>query len=459
MKKLSLRSLIMLALAALFVFGLAVFCFFYFGNASDWAMYAGNPHVYTDGEFTRGGEITDCNSNVLAKTENNRRVYSDNYYYRVSTLHAVGDSAGFISTGAQNAFRKQLTGYNFVTGLFSTGKGYNNIKLTIDADVNSAAYNALSGYSGTVGVCNYKTGEMICMVTTPSFDISDETETEKAINGEYDGVFINRFLSSSYAPGSTFKMITAAAAIDTFSDAYTRTYTCKGGCEIEGETVKCTGYHENITLKEAFAVSCNSYFSQLAVDLGKSKLTEYAEKFGFNRTFYLDGIKALKSSFDVSDARTIELGWAGIGQYTDMQNPLQYLTAVCAVAGNGTPVKPYIIKEITSADGSVIKRGSTSYTGRVISESTAKKVRELMDGATEITYGKSFFGSLDVCGKTGTAEVDGKTPHAEFIGFCADEEYPFAFVVVVEEGGSGNDIAKTVANTVLQAAKQSYDNK
>ena len=456
MKRLSLRSFILVALSTLFLAGLVLFLVFYAVNSTDWAMYSGNTHIYTDGEFTGGGKITDNVGTVLCETKDGKRVFHTNQNIRRATLHAVGDANGFISTGANTAFRKQLSGYNFLTGLFSITQKYNNIQLTINADVQVAALNALSGYKGTVGVYNYKTGELICMVSTPTYDVNSESDTKKAKDGGYEGVFVNRFLSSTYAPGSTFKIITAAAAIDTFDDAYERTYTCKGGCEIEGETVKCTGYHGEISLEKAFAVSCNSYFSSLSVDLGKNILTKYAEKFGFNKSASLDGIEAKMGSYEVKDARTIELGWSGIGQYKDMQNPLSYLTSVGAIANGGVPKKPYIIKRITNASGLTVK-GSTAKNGsRVLSTDTAKKVADLMDGAVEITYKKSYFEGLDVCGKTGTAEVDGKIPHSEFVGFCKDEKYPFAFIVVVEEGGSGNDLAKYIANCTLQAAKTAY---
>ena len=459
MKQLSLRSGIMLIIAMMFVLGLLLFCVIYFTNASNWVMHPANSHLYTNGEFTEGGSVYDCNGTVLAKTQNNKRVFNADRSIRLSTLHAVGDANGFISTGVQTAFREELAGYNLITGLFPKKKSYNNITLTIDAEVSAAALSALGSYSGTIGMYNYKTGELLCMVSTPTYDVESESDTEKAINGEYEGVFMNRFLSSTYAPGSTFKIVTAAAAIDTLPDAYTRKYTCKGGCTIGGETVKCTGYHGDISLEQAFAVSCNSYFSSLAVDLGKDTMTRYARKFGFGKSYSIDGIEAAKSSYDVENARKIELGWSGIGQYNDMANPLQYLTSVGAIANGGTPIKPYFIKQIENSSGITVSKGKATKGNTVVSESTAEKLTELMRGATEITYGKSFFGSLNVCGKTGTAEVDGRTPHAEFVGFCTDEDYPFAFVVVVEEGGSGNSIAKSAANTVLQAAKLSYDSK
>ncbi len=460
MKKLSLRAIFMNFLSVAFVLGLALFCVIYFTSAPTWVLHPTNNHIYKQGEFVNGGKIFDRNGVVLCETKDNQRVFNKDEVIRKSTLHAVGDANGFISTGAQTEFRAELSGYDISTGLFPAGECSNNITLTIDSEVSAAALTALGKHNGTVALYNYKTGEILCIVSSPSYDPEDESDVQKAINGEYEGVFMNRFLASTYAPGSTFKIITAAAAIETLSDAYERTYTCRGTCTLGGEEVKCTGYHNDISLKDAFAVSCNCYFASLAVDLGKEAMTEYAQKFGFGEDFYLDGIKAVNSSYDVESARTIELGWSGIGQYTVLQNPLQYLTSLGAVANGGSPVTPYFISSVNNSSGKTVKTGKSEVGEAVCEASTAEKLSELMAKATKVTYGgKSFFEGMDIRGKTGTAEWgDEKTiPHAEFVGFCADEDYPFAFVVVVEKGGSGNDVAKTVAKKALLAAKKSYD--
>ncbi len=460
MKKLSLRAAFMSFLSIAFVIGLCVFCVIYFTFSPNWVLHPTNNHIYQNGEFSNGGAIIDRNGSILCETINGKRVFNEDRTIRMATLHAVGDANGFISSGAQTAFREELSGYNKITGLFPAGESSNDIQLTIDASVSSAALNSLGNHSGVVAIYNYKTGEILCMFSSPTYDPASEDETQKAINGEIEGVFMNRFLASTYAPGSTFKIVTAAAAIETLPDAYERTYTCKGTCTLGGEEVKCTGYHNDISLKDAFAVSCNCYFASLAVDLGKETMTEYARKFGFGEDFYLNGIKAQTSSYDVENARTIELGWSGIGQYTDMQNPLQYLTSIGAIANDGTPITPYFISGVYDKNGKTISKGKSKLGKTVCEATTAEALSQLMEGATKITYGgKAFFQGLDVRGKTGTAEWgDEKTiPHAEFIGFCADEEYPFAFLVVVEKGGSGNDVAKTVARNVLLAAKNSYD--
>ena len=454
MKQMTVRAAIMLAVAGLFVAGIAIFVVIYTVDADDWALYPANRHIYTVGQITQAGQITDRNGTVLAQTQNGQRVYNEDQQIREATLHAVGDLDGFISTGLHASYLKELTGYNLVNGVYSYSGNGNNIQTTLDADVCAAALDALDGKNGTVGVYNYKTGEVICMVSTPTYDVEDEQASEAAKNGDYKGVFVNRFLSGDYTPGSTFKIVTTAASLDTFSDAYDREYTCNGGVMIDGEWISCMGDHGTIRLEEALAKSCNAYFSQLAVDLGEEVMTEYAEKFGFNQSFSMDGIAAKTSYFNVEDTRDIDLAWAGMGQYTNMMNPLQYLTAIGAIANGGVPVEPYMVDKITTNGGLTVKNGKGSNGSRMLSAETAEKLTELMANNVEVNYGTWNYPGLDLCAKSGTAEVgEGRTPNAVFVGFLRNEDLPLAFVVVVEGGGAGSSVGGRVANQVLQAAK------
>ena len=237
MKQIKLRAFIMIILSALFMGGLAVLCLFYVVDGSDWALYPANQHIYSNGTIIQAGKITDRNDKILAQTVNGIREYNSDRSIRMATLHAVGDFNGFIKTGLHSSYIDKLTGYNKLNGTYSYSKKGNNVKITLDSSVCVTAAEALGSRSGTVGVYNYKTGEVICMVSTPSYDPNSKDDTKKAKDGEYKGVFINRFLSSTFTPGSTFKLVTTAASIDTFPDSYERKYTCNGGVEIDGEWI------------------------------------------------------------------------------------------------------------------------------------------------------------------------------------------------------------------------------
>lgn len=159
--------------------------------------------------------------------------YSADKTTRLSTLHAVGDRYGSIATGAKKVFSDQLVGFNLVTGTSGTG---NTVSLTLDADLNNAAYNAMAGQKGAVALYNYKTGEILCMVSTPSYDPDDDAEIARVNAGDsrYDGAYLNRFLSSTYTPGSTFKLVTTAAAIETLHNQSSFSYQCSGSLTVPG---------------------------------------------------------------------------------------------------------------------------------------------------------------------------------------------------------------------------------
>lgn len=170
MKKLEKRSIICLTMAAVLFLGVCVFTYRFVTQGSDWATFYANQHIYSEGRLAIG-TIYDVNGTLLAENDNGEVLYNDDETIRRATVHAVGDLDGNIATAAKSAFKSRLVGYNLLTGTYSvTGKG-NDLTLTIDADICKTAYEALAGRDGLVGVYNYETGEIICMVSSPGFDL------------------------------------------------------------------------------------------------------------------------------------------------------------------------------------------------------------------------------------------------------------------------------------------------
>lgn len=456
----SKRALAIYALIGAFLVGVVFLIGGFVLNGETWALKRFNQHLFTGGSLTSAGTIYDTNGTILAQTKNGERVFNDSSRIRKATLHMVGDTAGYISTGIHTIFRSELTGYNLIDGvhlLKEDGEG-NNITLTLNADVCATALDALGDRKGTVGVYNYKTGEILCMVSSPTYDPERKpTDIDTDKTGKYDGIYLNRFLSGVYTPGSTFKTVTAISAIDNIPDIFTQKFTCKGKMQTNGGVIYCNekNGHGTLTFEQALNKSCNVAFAQIALQLGAEKLTATAEQLGFNQAMQMDGINIAISKFDLSGADDRGIGQAGLGQHTTLVNPYHMLTIMGAIANGGTPVTPYVVKSITTPGGLTLKKESANTGEAYLSASTASKMVELMRSNTIHFYGDSRFPSgMQICGKTGTGEVGGdKAPHAWFVGFSQNPATPYAFVVVVENGGSGYQQAIPIANKVLAAIR------
>ncbi len=456
----SKRALAVYALIAAFLAGIVILVVSFVLNGETWALKRFNQHLFTGGSLTAAGTIYDTKGEVLAQTVDGERVFNDSRRIRKATLHMVGDTTGYISTGIHTIFRSELTGYNLIEGvhrLKEDGEG-NNITLTLNAEVCATALDALGNRKGTVGVYNYKTGEIVCMVSSPTYDPERKpTDIDTDTTGKYDGIYLNRFLSGVYTPGSTFKTVTAISAIDNIPDIFTQKFTCTGKMQTNGGVIYCNeeNGHGTITFEQALNQSCNVAFAQIALQLGAERLTATAEQLGFNRAMKMDGINIAISKFDLTGADERGIGQAGIGQHTTLANPYHMLTIMGAIANGGTPITPYVVQSIATPGGITLHKGSAETGEAYLSASTAAKMLELMRSNTIHFYGDSRFpNGMEICGKTGTAEVGGdKTPHAWFVGFSQNLETPYAFVVVVENGGSGYQQAIPVANKVLAAVR------
>ena len=456
----SRRALSLLLFVAAFLAGVVILAVSFFTNGNKWATYITNQHLYSKGNVISAGTVYDVNGNVLAKTENSTRIYNDDPTVRAATLHAVGDTEGNISTGVHSIFQSELTGYNIVNGVYYLKQNFigNDITLTRMSDVCATAYSALDGRKGTVGAYNYKEGNIVCMTSSPSYDPDNRPDSETISGSSYEGVYMNRFLSGLYTPGSTFKTVTAAAALENISDIYSQTFSCNGSYKVAGSDrgVVCNGVHGTLNFESALNYSCNSAFAKIAIEVGKTNMQKTVDKLGLNSSFEVDRVKIAKGNFDLSGAVDIDLGWAGIGQYTTQVNPCMMLSFYGAIANSGNAVKPYFVKSVVNYSGDVTYSNSAQTVSEIkMSPQLADSLKELLRSNVKNYYGDSCFPGLTMCGKTGTAEVSGKKDTALFVGFSADEDFPYAVIVIVEDCGSfGSTTAMPIANKVLQAIKQ-----
>ncbi len=433
MKKLFRRGLALYILPCVILLLLAAVVTRYLNEGEVWVTSVYNRTVYRDG-FIANGTVYDRNMQLLAAVKNGEISYSNDRVIRTSTVHIVGDRGYNIPTGALAVHHRQLVVYDPVRGANGSIAGEGQLRLSIDSGLNAAAYKALDGRNGAVAVCNYETGEMLCMVSAPSFDPALAASAA-------DSAYLNRVMFGLYPPGSVFKLVTAAAAIETLPNIYSYEYKCEGKCLVGGNKITCVAKHGELTLETALANSCNCFFAQLSVELGAAGIGEYAEGFGLTSSLSLDGVESAAGYYDSQSYDSTKVAWSSVGQADDLVCPISVLRFVSAIARGG------------QAPGLTMLYGGSAEYEELISPDTASKLGVMMGLAAESVYGLENYPNLQLYAKSGTAEVGGgMSPHAWFVGYITNPDAPYAFVVIVENGGWGSSAGGRVANAVLQAA-------
>ena len=455
MRRVKNRAWIMVLFMLALLCGMCLFLFEYAVKAPVWVIQRGSPHVFSTSNVGKS-LVIDRDGNLLLDTTESR-VYSDNASVRQATLHWLGDRNGNIRGTVLSSHVGHMTGYDLVNGVYGYGESDSQVTLTLSSRVQVAALNALAGRKGTVAVYNYKTGQILCAVTTPTYDPDNVPDIAGDSSGIYEGVYLNRFIQSTYPPGSIFKIVTTAAALDSVEGIREMTFSCSGTYEFGGSRVTCGSAHGSQNLKQALANSCNCAFAQISHLIGAETLSEYVDAFGVMKSVEFDGLTTAEGNFDLANADKVGLAWSAIGQYTDMINPCSYLTFLGAVAGGGEGAVPYLVDSIT-LDGEVTYEAYPQMGQRIMPKELASELQEYLRNNVQTVYGAGNFPGLTVCAKSGTSELGGgKTPNAMFAGFVTDEDYPLAFIAVVENGGYGANTCVPILSKVLAECKAVLD--
>lgn len=435
--------------------GLLFFLGDYTANAREWVTFSGSPHLY-NGANIGNGAIVDRSGQLLLDM-NGERTYSPDEATRKSTLHWLGDRYGYISAGAVSHYASDMVGYDPVSGVYRASNGGARAQLTLSAKVQNTALSAMAGRSGTVAVYNYKTGEILCAVTTPTYDPDNVPDIGADTTGKYEGVYVNRFLQSAYVPGSIYKIVTTAAALECVDGIEDMTFSCSGKIEYGTEAVTCLSWHGDQSLRTALANSCNCAFAQIAELVGKENMEKYVYQFGITESLSFDGVKTVRGNYDVTYTAPVSFAWSCIGQYTDLVNPAQFMRFMGAVAGGGTGAEPYIMAQVESGDN-MTYRADPVNRKPIMSKRTAETLQEYMRNNVISVYGSGNFPGMTVCAKSGTSELGGdEVSNAMFAGFVLDDQYPLAFIVVVENGGFGSGTCVPIISRVLTACREVMD--
>ena len=231
MNRVANRSSIALLLAVILLGGMCLFLAEYLLNAGDWVVFEGNPHVY-NGVNIGCGVITDRSGEVLLSATDSRS-YAEDAALRKATIHWLGDRYGYISAPSVTHYAPDMAGFDLLNGLYGYSGTGGEAEMTISGEVQRAALAAMGKKKGTVAVYNYRTGEILCAVSTPTYDPDNVPDIDED-DEKYEGIYLNRFTQTTYVPGSVFKLVTTAAALDTLKNAEDIEFRCDGVYEMSG---------------------------------------------------------------------------------------------------------------------------------------------------------------------------------------------------------------------------------
>lgn len=478
MKKIQSRALLCIIICSCFGLGLIYFMIQYGLHSKDWTIenyysaigYDPNVNNINNNSSTHAiyistnsnkekyytrGQIVDSKGNLLATVTEKEITFSEDEETRLAMLHTIGDREKNISTGAIRSLSNYFGRYVTKDGEYTAEDNGNTIKLTMDVDINKVALKGLGEYAGTVGVYNYKTGEILCMVSTPTYD-PDNIPSDIQINPKYAGAYINRFFSSAFTPGSPMKTLSMETALETVPDILDMRFTCNGTYEINKQVVHCTGVHGVQDIREAYANSCNCAFSQISEIIRREDLEHAVNSGGLTTGYTIDNtIKTGVSSFDILEDNDFQYAWTCIGLHHDLINPCSLLVYLGACANGGKAAVPTMIKEVTDSKGNVIRGVETTETEQLMNPETAQYLKDsLVYNTTSPAHSghyRSWMFNMRFGAKTGTITRAQGGWNGWLVGIVDDERWPYAYVVYVEKGGYGMTVAGVIAAQVLNA--------
>jgi peptidoglycan glycosyltransferase len=441
-------------------------------QAGDYRSDPRNQRVLLAEYSRKRGQISAEGQILASSTETDDRLrylrqYSDGPVYAPVTGYY---SITYSSSGVERAADEVLNGSDdrlfarrlsdLITGRDPSG---GNVVLTLDPDVQRAAYDQLTdrGYTGAVVALRPKTGEILAMVSTPSFDPNelashDADERMSAwqrFNEADPPVLPNRAISETYPPGSTFKLIDVAAALSSGRYTPDSQFTAASAITLQGTNTQLQNFNgnacgtgETASLRDALQRSCNTAFAQLSAELGEEALRTQAERFGIGTTDLQVPMPVATSTIgDIPD--TAALQQSSIGQRDVALTPLQNAMVVAAIANGGVVMQPHLISQIQSQDLTPVETTEPDRLGQAVDSSVARTLTEMMVNNENSYSGSGKITGVQIAAKTGTAEHGANpqavAPHVWYVAFAPADDPQIAVAVLVESGGDRSNLAAT----------------
>jgi peptidoglycan glycosyltransferase len=426
----------------------------------------GNPRVAELSARTARGTIWSADGIALAASERG----PDGRRVRVHALPSLAHTLGYVSikygvSGLEEEYNADLTGagagspvaqlWHDITRAPLQG---DDLVLTIDSKVQKAAAEALGDRPGAVVALNARDGAVLAMVSSPTFDAAAIERNGDALLADPAGPLINRVTQGQYAPGSVFKTVTAAAALESGEYTADSRFRCPSGLVVQGFVIACQGVPQGVRdydFAHAYAWSVNVNFADAGLKLGAERLVRQARRFGFEERIPFDlpvtPSRLLRpgQSFD-----EVLLATTSFGQGELAATPLQMAMVAAAVANDGVAMQPYLVTEVHGPEGEVLRTHRPQRWRPVMRPETAAVLRGFMATAVKEGFsGAAGVPGVNVGGKTGTAEnAPDEQPHAWFIGIAPVEDPSVVVAVIVENAGQGAAVAAPIGGAVMRAA-------
>ena len=448
---------VMVFFVFLFMFITLYLVYFQLFKAKTLADNSNNRRLWLNEDLVKRGSIYDRNGNILAysqKDESGKQVRIYNYPEASAPITGYS-STTYGKTGIEKSYNKDLlaiSGENFsqFRKMVVKNDTGNDLHLSIDQNIQNIVYSYLKGYKASCVVMNPSTGQVLAMVSTPSFNPNTLDNDWNNLIQTNDGRLVNRASQGLYRPGSAFKIVTSASILENNIDS---SYNDEGSEIVQGYEIKNYGdaVFGSLDLRSAFVNSANTYFAKKTLEIGKDDMAKTAEKFFFNKDYNFDIDKA-NSIIPFKDLNNADLAMTGFGYGKTQITPLHMTMVTSAIANNGVMMKPRLVDSITNKDEKIIYESKNEILSKATSEKTANEIRDMMVEVVNNGTGQgAFIDWVQLAGKTGTADKTDGNIDAWFVGFAPAYEPKIAFSIVIEDSqGTGGEVAAPIARNIIR---------
>ena len=470
---------VLILLVGLYLALIGYFCYAVLFYGDRWFSDSYNTRVKMDarqpriipGIYLTGTEINWRGQKKAVKnpeTGRNEDYYTRVYYSKASSVaHVVGfHNSEYGRMGVEAFHIYYLMGYNnsliekiYQKAFLAQGRG-NDVVLTVDRRLQEYISGLVSAHKkkGSVVLLNPKTGEILAMVSYPTFDPNNIKKFE-------DDTLVNRATQGLFPPGSIFKLVTAASALDNIGDIRQITFNCPGNILIDGQGVRCYQgkAHGELDIKQALTVSCNTFFARLGVEIGWKKLLNTGKGFGFNDDFLFSDIKVTPSSLPINyRVSEQELAWSAIGQGKVLVTPLHMAMLAASIGNDGIMMEPKLVYKVIGRNGNIQKQLQPDVYKTAMSYENANILKEMMEAVVLEGTGKNArSGKVGIAGKTGTAEKGSSGSDSSnlawFVGFAPADDPTLAIAVLIEDVGQGHTGGSEAAPLARKAIEKAVE--